>query len=72
MEYQTVCRGDSGSPMVFPSHSSQESRWSVEGIVSHFFSKEECSTRHPGQYSVFTRVNRFVSWIEETIWKNTR
>ncbi|CAG0893563.1 unnamed protein product [Darwinula stevensoni] len=58
-EYQTVCRGDSGSPMVFPSHSSQESRWSVEGIVSHFFSKEECSTRHPGQYSVFTRV-RFV------------
>ncbi|CAG0895837.1 unnamed protein product [Darwinula stevensoni] len=57
-EYQTVCRRDSGSQMVFPSHPSLESRWSVEGIVSHFLSKEECSARQPGQYSVFTRVNR--------------
>ncbi|CAG0896521.1 unnamed protein product [Darwinula stevensoni] len=35
-EYQTVCRGDSGSPMVFPSLDSKGSIWRAEGIVSHY------------------------------------
>ncbi|CAG0901509.1 unnamed protein product [Darwinula stevensoni] len=56
--YQTVCPGDSGSPMVFLSNASQDSHWTVEGIVSHFFQSDTCSTRRPGQYVVFTKVNR--------------
>ncbi|CAG0886944.1 unnamed protein product, partial [Darwinula stevensoni] len=56
--YQSVCPGDSGSPMVFHTHASLESRWQVEGIVSHFFSREACSMRRPGQYGIFTKVNR--------------
>ncbi|CAG0900556.1 unnamed protein product [Darwinula stevensoni] len=62
-DYKTVCPGDSGSPMVFYS----ESSWQVEGIVSHSFSRERCSARRPGQYAVFTKVNRFISWIESKI-----
>ncbi|CAG0903943.1 unnamed protein product, partial [Darwinula stevensoni] len=53
-DYQTVCPGDSGSPMVFLSNTSLDSFWTVEGIVSHFFQKETCSLRRPGQYGVFT------------------
>ncbi|CAG0898095.1 unnamed protein product [Darwinula stevensoni] len=64
-DYRTVCPGDSGSPIVFLSNASQDSYWTVEGIVSHFFQKETCSLRRPGQYGVFTRVNRFTRWIEE-------
>ena len=57
-EYQTVCQGDSGSPMVFRNNDFPDSPWHVEGIVSHFFTKDKCSARRPGQYSIFTRVNR--------------
>ncbi|CAG0885150.1 unnamed protein product [Darwinula stevensoni] len=57
-DYKSVCPGDSGSPLVFPSQSGQDGYWMVEGIVSHFFNKESCSMRRPGQYGVFTRVNR--------------
>ncbi|CAG0893330.1 unnamed protein product [Darwinula stevensoni] len=66
-DYRTVCPGDSGSPMVFLSIASQDSYWTVEGIVSHFFQKETCSLRRPGQYGVFTRVNRFTRWIDEVL-----
>ncbi|CAG0897343.1 unnamed protein product [Darwinula stevensoni] len=59
-EYGTVCEGDSGSPMVFPSHSLLKSQWVVEGIVSHIYvkSRQDCSNYEPGQYGVFTRVNK--------------
>ncbi|CAG0885690.1 unnamed protein product [Darwinula stevensoni] len=59
-EYGTVCEGDSGSPMVFPSHSLLKSQWVVEGIVSHIYvkSRQDCSNYEPGQYGVFTRVCR--------------
>ncbi|CAG0886747.1 unnamed protein product [Darwinula stevensoni] len=56
--YQSVCPGDSGSPLVLLSGPSGDSHWTIEGIVSHFFSKEECSMRRPGQYGIFTKVNR--------------
>ncbi|CAG0893637.1 unnamed protein product [Darwinula stevensoni] len=57
-DYRTVCPGDSGSPMVFLSNTSLDSHWTVEGIVSHFFQKGACSMRRPGQYGIFTKVNR--------------
>ncbi|CAG0894781.1 unnamed protein product [Darwinula stevensoni] len=60
-----VCPGDSGSPMVFQSNASLDSPWTVEGIVSHFFRKTDCSMRPPGQYGIFTKVNRFTQWINE-------
>ncbi|CAG0893956.1 unnamed protein product [Darwinula stevensoni] len=60
-EYASVCPGDSGSPIVFPFESSKASYWTAEGIVSHFFNKASCSMRRPGQYGVFTKVNRFHS-----------
>ncbi|CAG0887967.1 unnamed protein product [Darwinula stevensoni] len=66
-EYQSVCPGDSGSPLVLLSGTSEDSRWTIEGIVSHFFSKEECSMRRPGQYGIFTKVNRFVQWIKDKL-----
>ncbi|CAG0886253.1 unnamed protein product [Darwinula stevensoni] len=56
--YKTVCHGDSGSPLVVQASTSPESSWQVEGIVSHFFGKEDCSMRRPGQYGIFTKVNR--------------
>ncbi|CAG0900449.1 unnamed protein product [Darwinula stevensoni] len=65
VDFQAACRGDSGSPMVFYINALR--RWQVEGIVSHFFFDEPCSMRRPGQYSIFTRVNRFVDWIQTNI-----
>ncbi|CAG0903309.1 unnamed protein product [Darwinula stevensoni] len=72
-EYKTVCPGDSGSPIVFASHGLLGSQWVVEGIVSHIYAKsgQNCSNYEPGQYGVFTRVNKFVDWIEETISMNS-
>ncbi|CAG0895629.1 unnamed protein product [Darwinula stevensoni] len=69
----TVCKGDSGSPMVFASHSLLNSQWVVEGIVSHIYERpgQKCSNYEPGQYGVFTRVNRFVRWIEEIMSMNS-
>ncbi|CAG0897855.1 unnamed protein product [Darwinula stevensoni] len=59
-EYRTVCKGDSGSPMVFASLSLLKSQWVVEGIVSHIYERpgQNCSNYEPGQYGVFTRVNK--------------
>ncbi|CAG0882777.1 unnamed protein product [Darwinula stevensoni] len=67
-DYRTVCPGDSGSPMVFLSNTSRDSHWTVEGIVSHFFQQEICSMRRPGQYGIFTKVNRFTQWINRVIY----
>ncbi|CAG0887202.1 unnamed protein product [Darwinula stevensoni] len=59
-DYRTVCPGNEGSPMVFLSNVSLDSYWTVEGIVSHIFQRrgQTCSMRRPGQYAVFTKVNR--------------
>ncbi|CAG0884646.1 unnamed protein product, partial [Darwinula stevensoni] len=54
-DFQAACPGDSGSPMVFYTHALRQ--WQIEGIVSHFFIKESCSMRRPGQYTIFTKVN---------------
>ncbi|CAG0902505.1 unnamed protein product, partial [Darwinula stevensoni] len=64
-EFQTVCPGDSGSPMVF--YSKALDLWHIEGIVSHHLGKKECSKRQGGEYGIFTRVYRYVEWIETVI-----
>ncbi|CAG0900738.1 unnamed protein product [Darwinula stevensoni] len=56
--FQTVCPGDSGSPMVFRSAASWGSPWQVMGIVSHFLRSTPCSLRGPGYYGIFTNVSR--------------
>ncbi|CAG0887511.1 unnamed protein product [Darwinula stevensoni] len=61
-DFQAACAGDSGSPMVFYTDALRQ--WQIEGIVSHTFTKEPCSLRRPGEYTIFTRVNRFVDWIQ--------
>ncbi|CAG0893545.1 unnamed protein product [Darwinula stevensoni] len=66
-DFRTVCEGDSGSPMVFFSNTSHDGHWTMEGIVSHFFQKGACSMRRPGQYGIFTKVNRFTQWISRVI-----
>ncbi|CAG0897002.1 unnamed protein product [Darwinula stevensoni] len=56
-DYQTVCPGDSGSPMILRSSASEGKKWTVVGIVSHYHGEgEPCSERTPGQFGVFTRV----------------
>ncbi|CAG0884647.1 unnamed protein product [Darwinula stevensoni] len=68
-DYQTVCPGDSGSPLVVLSPVSDGNSWTVFGIVSHYFSNRQmCSMRLPGQFGVFTRVSRFIRWIEMALW----
>ncbi|CAG0902989.1 unnamed protein product, partial [Darwinula stevensoni] len=54
--FQLVCSGDSGSPMVF--YTQDLRQWQIEGIVSHYLSWEPCSMKRPGEYGIFTRVNR--------------
>ncbi|CAG0904234.1 unnamed protein product [Darwinula stevensoni] len=72
-EHKSVFPGDSGSPMVFASHSLLKSQWVVEGIVNHIYTKSgrDCSNYEPGEYGVFSRVNKFVDWIEESMWMNS-
>ncbi|CAG0884972.1 unnamed protein product [Darwinula stevensoni] len=65
IDYQTVCQGDAGSPMVIQDKE-HEGRWTVEGIVSHFFNKGvSCSMRGPGQYVIFTKINRWTLLIPD-------
>ncbi|CAG0895628.1 unnamed protein product [Darwinula stevensoni] len=65
-QYRTVCGGDSGSPMVFPSHSLLKSQWVVEGIVSHIYKKsgQNCSNYEPGQYGSCLRLESVCPGLE--------
>ncbi|CAG0888722.1 unnamed protein product [Darwinula stevensoni] len=59
--YETLCAGDSGSPIVFQANSKQErSPWLIEGIFSHIYmnDSQECSKLLPGQFAIFTRVHK--------------
>ncbi|CAG0900481.1 unnamed protein product [Darwinula stevensoni] len=68
LEYETVCKGDSGSGMVFPIFPYLErGPWIIEGVLSHIYHNESqnCSDLLPGQFGVFTKVHR-PDRIEET------
>ncbi|CAG0881159.1 unnamed protein product [Darwinula stevensoni] len=60
-DFQMVCPGDSGNPMVFYTQALRQ--WQIEGIVSDTLSKGLCSRKRLGEYGIFTRVNRFLDWI---------
>ncbi|CAG0886995.1 unnamed protein product [Darwinula stevensoni] len=65
-ENQSVCNGDSGSPMV--SLDPTETRWEAVGIVSNFFvGGQSCSAKLPGRYGVFTKIARFTAWIRTEV-----
>ncbi|XP_071082648.1 clotting factor C-like isoform X1 [Haliotis cracherodii] len=61
-ENKHPCAGDSGGPLVRQSSHGQR-RWYLEGIVS-WASERPCQGR--SSYSVFTKVDMFLDWIEET------
>lgn len=53
------CQGDSGGPLVVPASGSS---WQQAGIVSF---GEGCAM--PGKPGVYTRVSRYITWINTTI-----
>merc|ERR1712168_1501557 len=55
------CNGDSGGPFVCQ----EGGRWVVHGAVS--FGQRNCPTTH---YTVFARVNSYLSWISKYIGSN--
>ncbi|KAJ8887070.1 hypothetical protein PR048_013285 [Dryococelus australis] len=60
----SVCNGDSGGGMVFPTISGDgTSEWHLRGLVSISVSQEnkKCDTSH---YIVFTDVAKYLAWIQ--------
>ncbi|XP_078470151.1 vitamin K-dependent protein C-like isoform X2 [Lampetra fluviatilis] len=58
-----ACDGDSGGPLVAPLVARGRDRtWFVIGLVSW---GEGCAL--PGKYGIYTRVSRYVLWIESSI-----
>ncbi|KAK3740262.1 hypothetical protein QZH41_017826 [Actinostola sp. cb2023] len=57
------CQGDSGGPFVC----NEGGRWVLRGAVS--WGHGQCRTDH---YTVFARVNSFVSWINQKIGKKLK
>ncbi|KAG1682700.1 Limulus clotting factor C [Nymphon striatum] len=55
-----ACSGDSGGPIVFQDRSTH--KWIQEGIVS-WGSPNGCGNKN--QYGGYTRVERFLEWIQE-------
>ena len=55
---QSVCGGDSGSPLVF--YDKKTERYTLEGLVS-FGVRGQCGVA--GKYAIFTKVFKFKSWI---------
>src|SRR5699024_3375862 len=54
---QDTCRGDSGGPLIYR----KDGRAWLVGITS--YGGERCASGIPG---VYTRVNRYLGWIERT------
>ncbi|KFM83315.1 Limulus clotting factor C, partial [Stegodyphus mimosarum] len=59
-----TCNGDSGGPFMFSFGSANDNRWYLEGLVS-WGSESGCGKAY--RYSGFTKVSRFVSWINMLI-----
>uniref|UniRef100_A0A182M699 Peptidase S1 domain-containing protein n=1 Tax=Anopheles culicifacies TaxID=139723 RepID=A0A182M699_9DIPT len=59
----SVCNGDSGGGLVF----AEGSRYHVRGIVSISAQRRNLLLCDPNQYSVFTDVSKFLSWIRQQV-----
>ncbi|CAH1132378.1 unnamed protein product [Ceutorhynchus assimilis] len=65
-----VCNGDSGGGMVFkrPGTSGENTIWQLRGLVSLGVVKQTQTICDPKQYSIFTDVAKYLSWIKDNIY----
>ncbi|XP_053671689.1 complement C1r subcomponent-like protein [Anopheles nili] len=59
----SVCNGDSGGGLVF----AEGTRYYVRGIVSISAQRRNLLICDPNQYSVFTDVSKFLTWIRQQV-----
>ena len=61
--HKQACKGDSGGPLVVVNSNGDHV---VIGLVSHGYNTL-CGNSEEIQFSVYTKVSRFIPWIQDTI-----
>jgi secreted trypsin-like serine protease len=59
-----TCQGDSGGPLQVKT--TEITAYSIVGVTS--FGPSICGGLTPG---IYTRVNKYVDWIESVVWNST-
>lgn len=60
---EDTCKGDSGGGYLF--RDARKNKWTLQGVVS--WGGDSCGAT--GQYSVYSRVSHFTSWIRKVMRK---
>lgn len=61
-----VCNGDSGGGLVFQ-NPADKNQWFLQGIVSISPRRQGTSFCDPQYYTVFTKVKKFLDWLENIL-----
>jgi modular serine protease len=64
----SVCNGDSGGGLVFPSKS-DANKWIIQGIVSLSPRRQSTFQCDPKKYTIFTKVSLYRNWIRSVLDK---